>query len=402
MAAVLFSLEEVMGDMHAPVLGAVVIASATSWAVLRLLLGNNPLFQVPQYELVHPLELAIYAFLGIAGGFLSVAFTRLLLEMRKFFLHLPKSTRWWHPVVGGVTVGLMGWIVPQVLGVGYSYVGSALNGTMALKLMLLLVVLKLFGVTISYASGNAGGIFGPSLFLGAMLGGAIGTVAHGLLPGYTATPGAYALVGMGALFAGIVRAPMTSVLMIFEMTRDYAVIVPLMIANMTSLFISSRFQKQPIYEALAHQDGIHLPSRSTQDDVNQRTVALVMQKSPQILPAQMRVEDAIEQTRPGKLRTWPVADNGYFLGILDRETLECASVDGRREQPLATIVETLHVPHLHTDHALHLALDRLSKYHLDVLPVVNRADIHKLEGVVTLSAVLDAYGIDRNGSPEPQ
>ncbi len=397
MAAVLFSLEEVVGDMHAPILGSVVLASATSWAVLRLLLGNNPLFQVPQYELVHPLELAIYALLGIAGGFLSVAFTRLLLEMRKFFLHLPESTRWWHPVVGGVTVGLMGWIVPQVLGVGYGYVGSALNGTMALKLMLLLVVLKLFGVTISYASGNAGGIFGPSLFLGAMLGGAIGTAAHSVLPGYTASPGAYALVGMGALFAGIVRAPMTSVLMIFEMTRDYAVIVPLMIANMTSLFISSRFQKQPIYEALAHQDGIHLPSRSTQDDVNQRTVAQVMRKSPQILPAQMCVEDAIEQTRPGNVRSWPVADNDYFLGILDKETLECAFVDGRRKQPLATIVETLHVPHLHTDHAIHLALERMSKYRLDVLPVVHRADLHKLEGVVTLPDVLDAYGIDRIG-----
>jgi CIC family chloride channel protein len=114
MAAVLFSLEEVMGDMHAPILGSVVLASATSWAVLRLLLGNNPLFQVPQYTLVHPLELAIYALLGIAGGFLSVAFTRFLLGMRKFFLHLPERTRWWHPVAGGVTVGLMGWFVPQV------------------------------------------------------------------------------------------------------------------------------------------------------------------------------------------------------------------------------------------------------------------------------------------------
>src|SRR6266849_9809385 len=218
MAAVLFSLEEVMGDLHAPVLGSVVLASATSWAMLRLLLGNDPLFHVPQYELVHPLEFGIYAVLGIAGGFLSVAFTRLLLEMRKRFLLLPRKTRWWHPVVGGVTVGLMGWFVPQVLGVGYSYVGEALNGTMALKLMVLLVALKLLAVTTSYASGNAGGIFGPSLFLGAMLGGAIGSVAHHLLPAYTATPGAYALVGMGAVFAGIVRTPMTSVLMIFEMT----------------------------------------------------------------------------------------------------------------------------------------------------------------------------------------
>ena len=394
MAAVLFSLEEVMGDMHAPILGSVVLASATSWAVLRLLLGNNPLFQVPQYTLVHPLELAIYALLGIAGGFLSVAFTRLLLGMRRFFLHLPARTRWWHPVVGGVTVGLMGWLVPQVLGVGYTYVGSALNGTMALKLMLLLVVLKLFGVTVSYASGNAGGIFGPSLFLGAMLGGAIGTVAHGLLPGYTATPGAYALVGMGALFAGIVRAPMTSVLMIFEMTRDYAVIVPLMIANLTSFFISSRFQKQPIYEALAHQDGIHLPSRSTRDEPNQRTVAQVIRKSPQILSAQMRIEDAVEQTRTSQLRIWPVAEKDYFLGMLTRETLECAFVDGRKEQPLKDIVETLQVPHLHTDHPLHLALERMSKYHLDVLPVVHRADMHQLEGVVTLADVLNAYGID--------
>jgi CIC family chloride channel protein len=394
MAAVLFSLEEVMGDMHAPILGSVVLASATSWAVLRLLLGNNPLFQVPQYTLVHPLELAIYALLGIAGGFLSVAFTRLLLEMRKFFLHLPMRTRWWHPVVGGVTVGLMGWFVPQVLGVGYTYVGSALNGTMALKLMLLLVVLKLIGVTVSYASGNAGGIFGPSLFLGAMLGGAIGTVAHGLLPGYTATPGAYALVGMGALFAGIVRAPMTSVLMIFEMTRDYAVIVPLMIANLTSFFISSRFEKQPIYEALAHQDGIHLPHHSTRNEPNQRTVLQIMQRTPEILPAEMCVQDAIEQARASKLATWPVTEKDYFLGMVTREMLGSAFVDGRKDQPLKDLVETLQVPHLHADHALHLALDRLSKYHLDALPVVHRADIHKLEGVVTLPDVLNAYGID--------
>ncbi len=147
-----------------------------SWAITRC-------FMCRQYELVHPLEFGIYAVLGIAGGFLSVAFTKLLLGMRKRFLLLPRRTRWWHPVVGGVMVGLMGWFVPQVLGVGYSYVGVRSNGTMAFKLMVLLVVLKLFAITTSYASGNAGGIFGPALFLGAMLGGAIGTrgpslVAH--------------------------------------------------------------------------------------------------------------------------------------------------------------------------------------------------------------------------------
>jgi CIC family chloride channel protein len=308
MAAVVFSLEEVMGDLNAPVLGSVVMASATSWMVLRLLLGNNPLFHVPQYELVHPLEFAIYAVLGIVGGFLSVAFTKILLELRKRFLLLPRKTWWWHPVVGGVTVGLMGWFVPQALGVGYVYVGAALNNTMAFKLMALLVALKLFAVTISYASGNAGGIFGPSLFLGAMLGGSIGSVAHHYLPGYTASPGAYALVGMGALFAGIVRAPMTSVLMIFEMTRDYSVIVPLMIANLASLFISSRFQKQPIYEALAHQDGIHLPTIKERSRIGRRTVALIMRNATEFLPAEMSVQQAVESVRASKFRAWPLMD----------------------------------------------------------------------------------------------
>ena len=138
--------------------------------------------------------------------------------------------------------------------------------------MLLLLVLKLVAVATSYASGNAGGIFGPSLFLGAMLGGIVGNVAHGMFPNYVATPGAYALVGMGTAFAGIVRAPMTSVVMIFEITRDYAVIVPLMISNLVSFFISARFQKQPIYEVLAHQDGIHLPTAEARQVAGQRQV----------------------------------------------------------------------------------------------------------------------------------
>ncbi len=398
MAAVLFALEEVVGDLHAPVLGSVVLASATSWAVLRLLLGNNPLFHVPQYELVHPLEFGIYAVLGIAGGFLSVAFTKLLLVMRQRFLRLPRSTRWWQPAVGGLMVGIMGWFVPQALGVGYKYVGQALDGSMALKLMLLLVVLKLFAITTSYASGNAGGIFGPSLFLGAMLGGSIGTVAHHWLPTYTAAPGAYALVGMGALFAGIVRAPMTSVLMIFEMTRDYAVIVPLMIANLTSLFISTRFQKEPIYEALAMQDGIHLPSIKTREEVRARTVSQVMHPATETLPAELGLLDACARTRASELQAWPVVEEGGVIGVVSRAMLENAPADGNAGLKLESLCKELDFPHVHPDHPLHLALERMSKSHVDLLPVVNRADIHKLEGIVTLRDVLDSYGVDSTGS----
>ena len=316
LAAVLFALEEVMGDLHAPVLGSVVLASATSWVVLRLLLGNNPLFHVPQYRLIHPLELLVYAVLGVAGGLVSVAFTKLLLGMRKRFLQFPKNTIWFQPVVGGLMVGLMGWFVPQVLGVGYGYVGDALNGRMALKLMALLVILKLFGATTSYASGNAGGIFGPSLFIGAMLGGTVGSVAHRLLPTYTATPGAYALVGMGAAFAGIVRAPMTSVLMIFETTRDYTVIVPLMISNLVSFFISLRLQPVPVYTALAFQDGIHLPTAETRRRRDQHRVIQAMHSTVEVLPARVTVGEALERAESSEFRAWPVIDQRGVIGVV--------------------------------------------------------------------------------------
>ena len=396
LAAVLFALEEIVGDLHAPMIGSVVLASATSWMVLRLLLGNNPLFKVPQYQLVHPLELAIYAVLGVAGGLVSVTFTKLLLGMRERFLRFPQKTVWFQPVAGGLLVGLMGWFVPQVLGVGYGYVGDVLNGRMALNLMVLLVVLKLLAVTTSYASGNAGGIFGPALFIGAMLGGALGTVAHHLLPAYTATPGAYALVGMGAVFAGIVRAPMTSVVMIFEMTQDYAIIVPLMIANLVSLFISSRLQRQPIYEALAVQDGIHLPAAETRQRHARRQITRIMHAATESLPSELTVEQALERVHSSEFRTWLVTDRRGVIGVINLPTLEREQAEGAAKH-LDELVRGLVFPHVHPDQGLDLALERMGANQIEVLPVVSRADVHKLEGVVTLQDVLDSYGVNMPG-----
>ena len=360
--------------------------------VLRLLLGNNPLFKVPQYQLVHPLEFAIYAVLGVAGGLVSVAFTKLLLGMRVRFLHLPQSTVWFQPVAGGLLVGLLGLFVPQVLGVGYGYVGDVLNGRMALNLMVLLLVLKLLTVTTSYASGNAGGIFGPALFIGAMLGGTLGSAAHHILPAYTATAGAYALVGMGAVFAGIVRAPMTSVLMIFEMTQDYAVIVPLMIANLVSLFISSRLQPQPIYEALAVQDGIHLPSAETHQRQGKRQVIRIMRAQTESLPSELTVGEALQQANSSKFHTWLVVDNRGVVGVVNRLTLEHEFAKDSNQE-LRKIVNALLFPHVHSDQNLDLALERMGENQLEILPVVSRANVHKLEGIVTLQDVLNSYGV---------
>src|SRR6266576_1848504 len=393
LAAVLFALEEVVGDLHAPVLGSVVLASATSWAMLRLLLGNDPLFQVPQYQLVSPLEFVVYAVLGVAGGLVSVVFTKLIHGMRERFLRFPRKTVWFQPLAGGLMVGLMGWFVPQVLGVGYKHVGDALNGGMAVRLMVLLLILKLLAVTTSYASGNAGGIFGPSLFLGAMLGGIVGNVANHLLPSYVGTPGAYALVGMGTAFAGIVRAPMTSVVMIFEITRDYAVIVPLMISNLVSFFISSRFQKQPIYEVLAQQDGIHLPTAETRQQGVQRQVVHAMRDATEVLNAGMTVEQALEKSKSSEFHAWPICDERAVMGVISLQGLQRANSDGLAKKPLSEIVDQGEFPHVHRDHAVHLALDRMGASQVDLLPVVSRANVHHLEGVVTLQDVLALYGV---------
>ena len=286
MAAVLFSLEEVMGDLNAPILGSVVLASATSWAILRMLLGNNPLFHVPQYELVHPGEFAIYAVLGVAGGFLSAAFTKTfvrhahaLFAAAKKDSMVPSSGRrcagWTHGLVCATGAGSWLQLCGRCVEQSYGFkVDGASGGAQAFwrdpELRFRQRRWNFWSCTVSWRNAwRNNWQRGPSFF-----------------PTSTALPGAYALVGMGALFAGIVRAPMTSVLMIFEMTHDYAVIVPLMIANLASLFISSRLQKQPIYEALAHQDGIHLPDSKSRSGFGQRKVFQAMRNATETLTAQ--------------------------------------------------------------------------------------------------------------------
>lgn len=403
-AAVMFTLEEIMGDLHATVLGTAVLSSAASWMVLHYFLGDDPLFHVPAYRLVHPSELFIYAVLGVVGGLGSVSFVKLLLGMREWFLRQPKHTVWIHPVVGGLTVGLLGYFFPDVMGVGYDYVDKVLNGDAVLKMVILLGVLKIVATATCYASGNAGGIFGPSLFMGAMMGAATGGIAHQLFPGSTAGPGAYALVGMGTAFAGIIRTPFTSVIMIFELTRDYTIIVPLMISNTIAYFISQKLQHDTIYDALAQQDGVHLPSHSHAKE-GPGNVILAMRDAPLILDAEATVASALEQVRASEFDTWPVVAAGTgFRGMIRLADMNAAGRE-ERDAAIASLLARLpegnptveEFPHVHPDHSLHLALERMGSTGLRVLPVVSRASVRKLMGIVVLEDVLKAYGL--HGAP---
>jgi CIC family chloride channel protein len=304
--------------------------------------------------------------------------------MRAKFLRLPSSTRWVQPAAGGLAVGLLALWSPQVLGVGYDYVGQVLNGEIAIRFVLSLLFLKLFATAACYASGNSGGIFGPSLFLGAMLGAGVGGLAHALLPAVTANPGAYALVGMGAVFAGIIRVPLTSVFMIFELTRDYAIVVPLMIANMVSFAISRKFQRTPIYEALALQDGIHLPRPARERHEPGLTISAVMKADIPVLPVTATVKD-IPAGVPGVV---VVNEHGgaaaFSAADLERER--------NKEATLASLVhEGVTYPHVHPDQFLEDALERIEDAETTAIAVLDRADVRRVLGVATLADIRAAF-----------
>ena len=384
-AAVLFALEEIIGDMNAALIGSTVVASVAAVIVERSILGNEPLFHVPTYRLEHPSELMAYALLGISGGIVSVIFCKGLLGARALFRMLPAWTQIIQPAIGGLIIGGILLYSPMVMGVGYEYVDQALNGGLLLKTMAILCFLKLAATIVSYASGNAGGIFAPSLYIGAMAGGTIGMFVHRVAPFPTGDVGAYALVGMGTLFAGIIRAPMTSVFMIFEITQDYQILVPLMVANMLSFVISRRYQPVPVYHALLHQDGIHLPSPATQAAPASRTARHVMLEEFDLLPSDVRVDDAIAWIDARKASVCLIGSRDRLEGIATREQLAQATEAGRGRDSVSTILTDTFV-HAHPDHPLDIVLDRLAVSG-GVLPVVSRSEVRRLEGVVTPESI---------------
>ena len=265
-AAVTFTLEEVIGDLDQTMLSGVIVAAAVAAVVERTILGQHPVFDLPRVYTMGPaLSLMSYAVLGLLAALVSVAFTDSLLSLRAGFKRFTLVPRWGHPALGGFLTGILAviavlWLKQRgVTGGGYNTLNLALTASLPIKILLGLCLLKFAATICSYSSGGVGGIFAPALFIGGMLGGAVGFADVALFLHPPETIGAFALVGMGAVFAGIIRAPMTSVLIIFEMTGSYGLILPLMIANMTAYALARHWRHTAIYEALLLQDGAALP-----------------------------------------------------------------------------------------------------------------------------------------------
>ncbi|MGA7244877.1 MAG: chloride channel protein [Terracidiphilus sp.] len=268
-AAITFTLEELIGDLDQTMLSGVIVAAALAAVVEHSILGSNPVFHMPRsYTLGAASSLIWYALLGILAAVVSITFTDGLLKLRAIFKRWTSVPKWIHPAIGGLgtgalaVLGLYWFHLNGIAGDPYRTLELALTGTMPVVFMVVFCVLKLAATVSSYSSGGSGGIFAPSLFMGAMLGGAVGYLDVTVFHHPTDAIGAFAVVGMGAVFAGIVRAPMTSILIVFEMTGGYGLVLPLMIANMTAFVLARYWRPVPVYEALLLQDGIELPHGS--------------------------------------------------------------------------------------------------------------------------------------------
>lgn len=400
-ASVTFTLEEILGDTAGKPLGSIVIAAVIAAVIERSILGEHALFSVPAYRLNNALELLFYALLGLLAGLAAVVFNEGLLRLRARFRGQRLIPQWATPGVGGLMLGVIGLAAllatgsSSIFGVGYGQLAVELQGGLPLKILIILGACKLAGTVISYSSGSAGGIFGPSLYIGGMLGGAVGLLAHALLNNPQTQAGAFALVGMGAVFAGIVRAPVTSIIIIFEMTNNYSIILPLMVANITAYALATRLSPTPIYDALLLQDGIHLP-HTQRHALRQIHVRAAMTRDVITVKGSTKVAAAFEyvQALPHHYHSYPVVDEaGALSGLFTFNDLKRALAAGKGERLLAEIAGKRLV-HAHPDHTLDAVIVKLGQKGVSQLPVVSRKDTAKLLGIITMHDVAAALARD--------
>jgi len=397
-AAVTFTIEEVIGTLDQTVLSGVIVAAALAAVVERSVLGTNPVFDMPQGAgLDHASSLLLYAALGLCAAALAILFTDSLLALRLRFRALRVLPGWAKPAVGGLATGALAvaalglFGMKGITGGGYQTLGAALAGRLAVGVLLPLCLLKIAATVFSYSSGGAGGIFAPALFIGGMAGGVVGALDMALFHHGPASLGAFALVGMGAVFAGIIRAPITSVLIIIEMTGGYSLILPLMIANMLAYGIARHYRPTPIYEALLEQDGIDLRQRGVADALSGIRVADVpLDTRPYAtfdlgtrLPGLL-----VGLTSPARQEVFPVVIEGRVVGIVTLANLVSLASESHLEAPIIAADVMQPAPQVRPEDALRAAFELMLAHGIRELPVTDVAG--RLLGFVDETSIAHA------------
>lgn len=390
-SAILFVIEEVIGQWSAAVLGSIVLAAISSVVVARRFWGSQPMFRIPTVTLRDNRELFAYAVLGVIGGLFAVAFSRALGYLRPRLRALPRWTQFCQPGIAGLLVGMIGYFgFPEVMGSGYDSMDHAMHGQFAWKFLLALAVLKLLATTLSFSTGTPGGMFAPTLFIGAMLGAGIGSFEKMFFPHLTGTVGSYALVGMGVLFAGFLRVPLTSVFMVLEVSGNYSIILPVILANTIAYLLSRILQPVGIFEVFSHQDGLDLPSMEEQREEAHLHIEDALQSlTVPIVHGRDTIADASAAAAAAQVSAVLVQVNDGSWYAMTIDELTGASATLTPDTPVEKALKAERVPILFPDLPLDNTLPYFPRWPL--LPIHNRASRGTLEGIVTLNGVLKRY-----------
>ncbi len=392
-AGVFFALEIVLGEISIANLGAIVMAAVISSAVTQAISGAQPAFSIPAYAFKSAWELPLYLVLGLLAGPVAAIYARLIYAFQDGF-HALKVPGWVKPIIAGLALGAVGIFLPQIFGTGYGTIGQILSGqNMAFGLLVALLIAKLVMTPTSLGGGFVGGVFAPSLFLGAALGGAYGVLMSHLFPGLAISPSAFAMVGMAATLAGAVHAPLTAIILLFEMTGDYRIILPLMFAVAVSLLVSQFMERDSVYMFGLARSGIRLDRRREVEVLESIRVEEVMQTDIVTLEEStslVKASDIMTHTHHHGL---PVLNGANELvGILTLQDIENVQKSGKESVTVGDIY-TRKLQVTYPDETIGTALQRMSKGDLGRLPVVARDAPRHLLGMLHRSDIVHAYNI---------
>jgi CIC family chloride channel protein len=392
-AGAMFSVEIILGDFRVSQFTPIVISSVSATVVSRMFFGNYPAFIVPEYTLVNPIELFPYALLGIIAGLAAILFIKLLYLLEDTFDNL-KMPDYYKTTIGGFFIGIIGIFFPQIFGVGYEAIDQALLGKMAVWLLLGLVFLKILASSLTLGSGSSGGIFAPSLFIGDMTGGFFGNILHNLFPRITAGSGAYSLVAMSAVVGAATHAPITGILIIFEMTGDYKIILPLMIATTISSFLSTRLIRGSIYTLKLQKRGIHISQGKEINILKSMQVKDVMRPSIEIITPETKISAVIEKFIQSEHSFCYIKDrSGNITDKISQTELSAIAPDYEDLKDFI-LAQDISTPNLlvvnETDH-LDYVMKEFTKENIDEIPVVSSQGSGEILGTIWRIDVIAAY-----------
>ena len=391
-AGALFAVEIILGDFGVTQFSPIVISSVVATVLSRYYLGDVPAFEVPQYALVSPFELIPYVALGVISALVGVGFIKILYRSEDIVERLP-IPGYLTAALGGLLVGAIGIALPQVFGVGYSTINAALTGNLPLTILAVLLVAKIIATSITVGSGGSGGVFAPSLFMGAVTGGLVGTLLNMWFPGSTASSGAYALVGMSAVVAATTHAPITAIIMIFEMTGDYTIIPALMSACVVSTLMATWLNRESIYTIKLLRRGVDLFKEDDPNVLKALRVSDIIDREPDIVPASAKFPvllDLVVRSRHSEF--FVVNESEELIGVIELAKFRRILFDQEDLRQLVVagdLIVTGRPTVTEGDH-LDLVMRLFSHSAMDEIPVVSEKDRKKLIGVVRKEDLINA------------